>query len=1062
MGAGTLTIYSASAGSGKTYNLASVYLKKLFKSRYSYRKILAVTFTHKATAEMKNRILDELNNLATGEESIYLPELLKSTGKSEKDVRLEAREILSAILHDYSRFSVSTIDSFFQKILRAFARDIGLHSGFNIEIDHSAFLASAVDNMIASAATDPVIRKWLWGYVRANIEDEKTWDIRKNIIDLSNELFSEKFRLISKEGKSKIRDKVFLASYIREMRSLLSGFEENMKKSGEVCLTFFSKFQLTDDMFYQRGRGVPGFIRSIACGNIKEPNKYVREVECNPPKWCSGAVSGSLSAALRSGLQESVREAIRYYDNNITDYNTANVVMSNIYTLGVLSDVLARVHLITEDENTFLLSDTGELIYRITEKDQTPFIYEKVGNTFESFMIDEFQDTSIIQWKNFRMLIDNSMAQGFENLVVGDIKQSIYRWRNSNWQTLHDLKMAVDNNRFISKPLDTNWRSCPNIIRFNNSLFSIIPELLDKEFPEKNVTSGFSALFSEVIQKDPEKKEGGYVRIEFVGDSEETGWQENVLEKLPGVIESVQEKGYNPSDIGILVRDNREGATVLKKIISYSSSLPEEKKRMFKIVSNDSLLLINAPVINFIISVLKVLDNPENLIGRALMLRNYLLSTGRHDAETVALECEDLITYSANFFPEGYEKFLEDIKYLTLWEITERTIGFFNLGTYSFNAAYLNSFQDIIVNFISGKNPGIPSFLDWWDSEGYKTSISLPGQQDAIRVLTIHKSKGLEFEVVILPFISWNLDHKSFHSNILWVKPGSFPFNKLEIVPVRYRAALSGTIFSQDYYEEKYSAYVDNVNLLYVALTRAKNGIFGFAPGRPGTENRIAGLLKEALSIKDEITDGQELFLYKYLDPVTCIFEFGELPAGIVQPDQVQGFPFKEYYVSADIESLKLKLHWEDYLDFDRSEVLLRVNYGKLMHEIFEEIVSFDDIEAAVKKKVLEGKLPANEEVGIRDKIAGQISRNGIKEWFSKGNEVLTEASILMPRAGVKRPDRIILKDGKTIIVDFKFGEENPHYLSQIRQYKLLLAEMGYSNIEAYLWYVDSEKIISA
>ncbi len=517
MGAGTLTIYSASAGSGKTYNLALVYLEKLFTSRYSYRKILAVTFTHKATAEMKNRILDELNNLGSGKESKYLPELMKSTGKTETVIRQEAKEILYMILHDFTRFSVSTIDSFFQRILRAFARDIGIHSGFNIEIDHSTILSSAVDKMIASAGVDPTIRKWLSGYVRANIEDEKTWDVRKNIIDLSEELFSEKFRLLSADEKSKIRDKEFLTAYIAEMRSIISAFEVNMEKIGKKCMTIFSRFQLSDEMFYQKGRGVPGFIRSLACGIIKEPNKFVREIECNPPRWCTGPVSGALTTALGSGLEECVRDAIHFYDREIIKYNSANIIYSNIYTLGILSDVLTQVHLITEDENLFLLSDTGELIYLITEKDQTPFIYEKVGNTYETFMIDEFQDTSIIQWKNFRILIDNSMAQGFENLVVGDVKQSIYRWRNSNWQTLRDLKLAVDNKRFVSMPLETNWRSCANIIRFNNSLFSIIPLLLDREFSEMNLKSGFTGLFSEVIQKDPGKKEDGYVRIEFVG-----------------------------------------------------------------------------------------------------------------------------------------------------------------------------------------------------------------------------------------------------------------------------------------------------------------------------------------------------------------------------------------------------------------------------------------------------------------------------------------------------------------------------------------------------------------
>lgn len=1062
MGAGTITIYSASAGSGKTYSLAGAYLEKLFTSRFSYRRILAVTFTHKATAEMKNRILDELNNLAEGKESRYLPDLLYSTGKSAGQIRREAMEILYLILHDYSRFSISTIDSFFQKILRAFTRDIGIHSGFNIELDHTTILSSAVDRLMASAATDPGVRKWLAGYVRANIEDEKTWDIRKSIISLSNELFNEKFRLLPKEEKLKIRDKDFLTTYIKKVRLISTRFESDMVELGKKCLSIFSRFNLQDEMFYYKGHGVPAFVRALANGDLKAPNCYVREIESNPPRWSTGPAASVLVEALREGLEISVREAIHYYDDNIVKYRSAKAILSNVYTLGILSDVLNQVHAVSEDENIFLLSDTGELIYLITEKDQAPFIYEKVGNTFENYMIDEFQDTSVIQWNNFKMLIGNSMAQGFDNLVVGDIKQSIYRWRNGNWQTLHNLRNNVDDNRFISRPLNTNWRSCSQIINFNNSLFSIIPHLLDIEFREKGIASEFSDLFSEAVQIDPGRKDKGYVRIDFVESTDQSDWRDIVLDRLPNIIKAIQSRGYGPSDIGILVRDNREGAAVLKKIIDLSSSLPDDEKRIFNIVSNDSLLLINSPVINFIVSVLIVLDNPGNLIGRALMLRNFLLATGKCNAETAPLDCENLASVSAEFFPQGYEQFLENLRYLTLWDITEKTILFFGLGEYSFNVAYLTTFQDIIIHFTAGKNPGVSSFLDWWQTEGYKKSISLPEHQEAIRVLTIHKSKGLEFEVVILPFLCWNLDHKSWHSNIIWVKPDSPPFDELGIVPVKYGSDLGDTIFSKDYFKEKYSAYIDNINLLYVALTRAKNGIFGFAPDNPGSEGRIAGILKDALEFNEAVPGKNLTSLCVNYYPDKKIFEFGDLPENEIKLPAGKGLKISNYPVNNDLGSLKLKLHWENYLMYDKDSVRLKVNYGKLMHEIYEEILTIGDIEKAVKKKVLEGKINEDDEALIAAKISGQIIKPGIKEWFDNDNVVLNEASILLPGTGTKRPDRIIIKNGKTIIVDFKFGEENPHYLSQIRNYKNLLAEMGYFNIEAFLWYVDSDKIVSA
>ena len=1064
MGVGTLTIYSASAGSGKTHQLAGIYLEKLFRSRLNYRKILAVTFTHKATAEMKGRILEELNKLAVGENSKYLDDLIKSTGKSGETIRREAKEILYSILHDFSRFSVSTIDSFYQKIVRAFARDIGLHSGFDIEIDHTSILATAVDRMISSAASDVTIKNWLLDFARNNIEEGKTWDLKKSIIGLAGELFNENFKLLSQEEKQKLQDKELLKSYRKEMKSITLSFSRDIKEISLKCLRIIDLYNLSDDMFYQKGKGVPGFIRSAADGEIKTPNTYVRAALGNPPRWSSGPPAAPLTEAIVAGLEESVREVVNYYDENIVFHKTANVILSYIYILGILSDVLSQVHLITRDENIFLLSDAGELIYKITEKDQTPFIYEKVGNTFENYMIDEFQDTSIIQWKNFRQLIDNSMAQGFENLVVGDIKQSIYRWRNSDWRTLRDLKKEVDNKRYISKPLHTNYRSCSNIIRFNNALFSIIPNQIDAGLSENKPVTAFRELFSEAVQIDPGKKENGYVRIEFVDNTDQSSWQEEVLKLLPSVVESIQDKGFRASDIGILVRDNKEGVLILKEIIDYSGSCPAEKRNRYNynIVSGESLLLANSPAVNFIIAVLKVLDNPEDMIARALMLRYYLLATGKNDAGKIPLIGEELIEYSTAFFPEGYKEFLNSIRYLTLWNITEKTIGFFGLGNYSFNVAFLNSFQDIIIIHSSSRNPGISVFLDWWGSEGVKKSISVPEQQDSMKVLTIHKSKGLEFGIVILPFLSWNLDHKSFHSNILWAIPGYPPFNKLGIVPVRYTSELAETIFAEQYFEEKYSAYLDNINLLYVAFTRAVNAIIGFAPGQPRTENRIAAVIKDAITFKGNHPDGSDTFLHNHYDQLTRIFEFGilsevhydrEIPGGL----RVNGYP-----VNDNAGSLKLKLHWEDYFSIDKSGARERINYGKMMHEIFSEIISSDDVEASVRKKVIEGVINESDRARIIEKIKNLINQPVTRKWFDKGNIVLNEASILMPDSNTRRPDRVIIEEGRATIIDFKFGEESQGYLNQIRQYRKILAGMGYDVAEAYLWYVDADKIVSA
>jgi len=1064
MGIGTLTIYSASAGSGKTYQLAYIYLEKLFRSRLNYRKILAVTFTHKATAEMKGRILDELNKLASGGESKYLDDLVKSTGKSPAIIRKEAGEILYSILHDFSRFSVSTIDSFYQRIVRAFARDIGLYSGFDIEIDHTGILATAVGNMVSSAATDATIRNWLIMYARANIEEGKSWDLRKSITGLAGELFNEKFKLLPPEEKQKLQDKEFLKSYIKEMRSITSSFTSKLRELGQKCLGIIELYNLSDDLFYQKGKGLPSFIRTAARGEVKAPNSYVRAALGESQRWSSGPPSAPLREAMNAGLEESVRELVGFHDHNIIFYKTSNVILSYIYILGILSDVLSQVHLITRDENKFLLSDAGELIYMITRRDQTPFIYEKVGNAFENYMIDEFQDTSIIQWKNFRLLIDNSMAQGFENLVVGDIKQSIYRWRNSDWRTLRDLKKEVDGRRYISKPLHTNYRSCSNIIRFNNSLFSIIPVQIDAELSENAQVTAFRELFSEAVQTDPGNKENGYIRLEFIDSTDESAWQEKVLKRLPLVVESVQDKGFSASDIGILVRDNKEGAAVLREMIGYSVDSPagNREKYNYNIVSAESLLLANSPAVNFIIALLRVLENPGDMISRALMLRNYLLALGNEEAGEIPLPGDEIIEYSAGFFPEGYTNFLNGLRYNTLWNITEQTIGFFKLGNYSFNVAYLNSFQDIVIGYATARNPGIASFLEWWDTEGIKKSISVPEQTDSMKVLTIHKSKGLEFRIVILPFLSWNLDHKAFHSNILWASPDTPPFNKLGIVPVRYKSDLSETIFAEQYNEEKYSAYLDNINLLYVAFTRAADAIIGFAPAKPRNENRIASVIRDAISFRGCHPDGSDTFLHDHFNSETGIFEFGLLPEIQRKIFNPEGIRITNYPVNDNTGSLKLRLHWEDYFSAGRDVIRERIRYGKTMHEIFGGVKTAADIESAVRKKVLEGQLDKNEEALTVQKIKDLISQPDISKWFEDGCIILNEAPVLMPDASSRRPDRVIIREGKASIVDFKFGDESPSHLTQVRNYMKTIASMGYDVAGGFIWYVDAGKIISA
>jgi len=1081
MGTGTLTIYSASAGSGKTFRLAGIYLTHLFQSRYNYRKILAVTFTNKATAEMKSRILDQLHILSTGGKSEYLTGLVKDTGRSEENIRQEAGEILFSILHDFSRFSICTIDAFFQKVLRAFTIEAGLHSGFNIELDHSIILSTAVDEMIASSAGDSQLRKWLNQYVIANLEEERSWDIRGDIMKLSEELFKEKFRILSNEERANLENKEFLLNYIKKLFNLKRTFEENLQTLGKKCEQIFADNSLTDDMFFQKGRGIPLFIRYLAEGNIAraKPGSYVMKILDDPPVWLSGDPSPRLVEAIRGGLDEYLKEAIRFYDSNIINYKSANAILSNIYALGILSDVLNKVHQVATSENSFLLSEAGEVLSLITGEDQAPFIYEKIGNIYENYMIDEFQDTSRLQWKNIDPLINESMGRGCDNLVVGDVKQSIYRWRNSDWHILADMKdKLVDGKRFLSEPLVTNWRSRSNIIRFNNSLFSLIPAQSEETFSEVYSPSDFKNLYAEAIQVDPDERSSGYVKIEFIDDEREVEngqenekrgkitrkWKEIVLEKLPSVIEAVQNKGYKASDIGILVREARDGEAVVRTMIGYSAGagLEQKQKYNYNVVSNDSLSLSGSHALTFIISVIKVLNNPCDMISRAQMVRFYLLATGHEDADKIPLFRSSLEDGSHGCFPEGYEQCMIKAGRLPLFEAIESIIEFFSLGSYSWNVAYLDAFQDLVLGFSGTKGADFQSFLEWWETTGKTKSLILPANQDAARVFTIHKSKGLEFRIVIIPFISWNLDHKSSNQPILWVQPGSPPFDELGIVPVRYGSALAETIFAGYYNDERFSVHIDNINLLYVVLTRAIDAIWAFAPETPSKAEGIAKTLKEAITSDENSAGESGIILSGCYDAENKVFEFGEIPEIRNENRVYRDLISKRYIVSRKPGSLRLKLHGENYFSEGGEAAKHKISYGNLMHSVFESIDSADDIPVAVKQLVLEGRIASSEAPQLERRLKELISSSPASEWFSPGLNVMKEAEILLPSGHTRRPDRIIIKGDNATIIDFKFGEENERHAVQVNQYRSLLKEMGYRDIKGYLWYVDKNKIIEA
>ncbi len=1067
MESGVLKKYSASAGSGKTFELTANYLVKTLSSESAYKRILAVTFTNKAAAEMKRKILDHLLLLSKGETTGMDERLLKETGLSQELLREKSNRIIHSILHDYSFFNISTIDSFFQKVIRAFTREINLGHGYIIEIEPDHILETAVDKTLDDAANDEALMKWIIQYAADRIEEGKSWNLKADILKLADEIFNESFRLMSQKDREKLSDRKFLTEYVEDLKKIRKKFESELKDYAKRCREIMNRHNLTGDMFYRgMNGGVGTFIEKIENGINKiyePPAPTVLRVLENPPVWTKkDGFSPQMKAAFNDGFDKIFLELLSFYSNNYRKANTARFILENIYIIGILSDILKNVHEVTTQENRFILSDAGELLFKLINGDQTPFIYEKAGNIYENFMIDEFQDTSVIQWNNFLPLINNSLAGGHDNLVVGDIKQSIYRWRNSDWKILGvELDKQFSDTQLIKQSLFTNRRSRENIITFNNTLFSILPAAIDESLVDKSGELNLRKVYSDVQQLVPEGKKGGYVRIEFIREDEEL-YKDIVFKRLPLLIESLQDEGFNASDIGILVRFNSEGAEVIESIINYRNSAGEEKNKKYNysVVSGESLFLNSSPAVNFIIALLRLAINPDDRLNLAVMLREWCLATGKDAYEA---DLSDLENTARKLWPEGWENTLQRISGIPLYDAIETAIKFFGLGENGENTVFLNALQDCVLEHSSNYFPDISSFLGWWDIFGVEKSLALSDRQNSIRIMTIHKSKGLEFTVVIVPFVTWPMGHGN-KNPVMWLKPEDQPFNRLGAVSVKYKKDLLYSCFDNDFVQETFHAHVDNLNLLYVAFTRAKNAFFCFCPDKTKS-GTTADWIKRSFTtdIKSSQNDNKRVInLSDFFDSDKGIFSFGELTANILEKEQEENRIITgRYYVNTSVKGLRLKLHGEKWFIKEAEKQQLKLNYGRLMHDILASIITQDDIARAVRKMVFDGRINENEGSMIIEKITAALSRPEVQGWFERSAEIITETDILAPGGTIRRPDRVIISGNKATVVDFKFGGEKKEDQKQVQQYCRLIREMGYYDAEAFLWYVDEDKIIS-
>ncbi len=1071
-----LKIYRASAGSGKTYTLSGEFIKLLFQDPQSYRSILAVTFTNKATAEMKSRILENLHALATASQPDYLDELMKIHDKPEAYIRKVAKSLLINILNDFSKFSINTIDSFFQKVIRSFAYEANLPANFKVELDSERILSQAVDNLLRELELkgNEDLKEWLIKHTLSKIEEGKDWNIAQELNTLGKEVFKEEFQSLKPEVLEKLRDKKLLNSYRYTLKKFCDQFEESIQKAAQSGIDALKTYAVNWDILQGKSRSPLKKLEKLV--NVSKTADYLEilklESLVDNPEACfhsknSESDNSIIIDSFNGGLNDALKELVTMLNERKTNYFTAKAILSNLNALGITTDIALKVNELARNENLFLLADANRLLHEIIDENEAPFIYEKTGTRFQHYMIDEFQDTSRLQWSNFKPLLQNSVSDGNTALIVGDVKQSIYRWRNSDWKLLSD-QVNIDFAAHGINPmtLDTNWRSTENVITFNNIVFAGASRMLQHEF----INSSKEAIAEEDIPADLQQKisiayndtvqqvsaksvgSGGFIHLGFL-NGKNAEFRANATEEAVIQIERLLEKGYQYEDICILVRRKSEGQEISEALLSGIYS-PKEQKH--PVISNETLLLSSSPAVNLVIQQIKYIQDPDNEVFEAF-IKLYSHFYQSHDLDDIST-CETTVLHDENQsrFDDLSMQLLE-LKGQPLFEMAEALVRRLPDNLHQNQFVFLQGFLDAVRDYVTNYSVNAHDFINWWDDKGHSTAISVPEGQNAINVMTIHKSKGLEFKAVVIPYCNWDIDDKG-HSSLVWCRPQIEPFNELELLPVNYSSNLLHTIFIEEYLTERLHQFVDNLNLLYVALTRAEESlvILGEKPAKTGGLKNVSHLLLRLINQFNMLSGIDEQLIKQLTDSWNdeeSVFEFGRIPKQKAKAAEtkVQATQFKTTEYGS-----RIKIHPESAA-MNTPDSLKHIKHGKLMHRLFELIVYADDVDTAITKLVLNGQLKTSDKESVRKFVGSKINQENVKSWFSKENKVINEGTIMVP-TGTYRPDRVIINDDIVTVVDYKFGElkQEKHAL-QVKRYMDLLKKMGYNSIKGYIWYLRNE-----
>ncbi len=1076
-----LTIYKASAGSGKTFQLVVEYLKLLIINPDNYKHILAVTFTNKATNEMKTRILEQLHFLANNYQSNYLKVLQNST-HSEEYIRKRAKRALKNILHDYTRFSISTLDSFTQRTIKSFNRELGILPNFSLELDSELILTEAVDRMLAKIDKDKKLLRWLKEFSKEKIEANRSQHIDDNIKLLGKELFKEHFQLFFPDNGESVYSRKNLESFGNELNSIITNYKNTIQTLGKKGVGVLQNSGLTVDDFAGKSRGVSTIFRKFAEGKDPNISKTVLNACNDIEKWYSkSSVIKDEVHAVAMLLQPILNEIVTFIHDNSEQFNTALAVKRQLRVLGILTNLKEEIKTLLHEKGVLQISDSNLLLSKIIGQSDSPFIYEKTGNYYYHFMLDEFQDTSTLQWQNFKPLIENSLAEDNSNLIVGDVKQSIYRWRNSDWQILAgQINSDFPAGQIVERTLEKNWRSDQNIIDFNNAIFGRLKETFETTIinpfddEEKNYSRKFRNIYDSFIQKPGNRtsKKEGFVKVQFLPS------KDFMKESAISVVEQVkqlQNSGVKASEIAILVRKNSEGTPIIEEFLN-AAGKPENIRYNLSVLSNESLFLYASKGVLFVMETIALLIDPENKITKISLLHLWMKWLKPELQKQGNLNGGENNEAGFNFTDNSQQPLHEEFETLfetelatKLNEVKEKIVltsldetitqisAHFNLFGLESELPFIQTLIDKAGELKASLSNDLSNLLFWWNEKGLKTSVNVNEEIDSIRLLTVHRSKGLEFKAVVIPFLKWETSWVGNLAPTLWCRPTKKPFSKFPLLPVVAGKQMENSHFKSEFLEEKTNVAIDTFNLVYVAFTRAKSILIINSPA-PKENSRAPGksvgyLLKKSL----ELLSTEKQFANGWNDEQT-MFQFGEIPKQAQTTRKTNSVLIKKYHFNNFEGRIKLRTSGDELLITGEKNRSVK-NTGKIIHDILSEIETENDVKKACLKALNSGAINEDELKDIENKLQKSLGNTNIKHWFDGSYTVINERSLLTCKQ-ILRPDRIMVSGNEAIVVDYKTGvKKSDSYNRQVKRYAKTLKATGLKKVAGFLWYINQNEV---